>query len=75
MKVFVVTISHRRGVPPQQVTDVGLEHLKGLTNLRYLDLKRTKVTNEGVMQAPAGVAQLQDHPLKELVPSPQRLSQ
>jgi hypothetical protein len=31
-----------------KVTDAGLEHLKGLTQLERLDLSRTKVTDEGV---------------------------
>jgi hypothetical protein len=31
-----------------QVTDTGLEHLKGLTNLERLELNRTQVTDEGV---------------------------
>ena len=31
-----------------QVTDVGLEHLKGLTSLRELLLFETQVTDEGV---------------------------
>ena len=31
-----------------KVTDAGLEHLKGLTNLLSLNLKRTKVTDTGV---------------------------
>jgi hypothetical protein len=30
------------------VTDVGLEHLKGLRNLRFLDLCGTKVTGNGL---------------------------
>jgi hypothetical protein len=31
-----------------QVTDAGLEHLKGLTKLEGLSLEETDVTNEGV---------------------------
>ena len=31
-----------------QVTDAGLEHLKGLTSLRSLQLHRIQVTDEGV---------------------------
>ena len=31
-----------------QVTDAGLEHLKGMTNLRYLHLGDTQVTDAGV---------------------------
>jgi hypothetical protein len=31
-----------------QVTDAGLEHLKGLNQLRALGLESTKVTDEGV---------------------------
>lgn len=30
------------------VADVGLEHVKGLTNLQELDLRGTQVTEEGV---------------------------
>jgi hypothetical protein len=30
------------------VNDAGLEHLKGLTNLRTLNLTETKVTDHGV---------------------------
>ena len=30
------------------ITDAGLEHLKGLTNLEELDLRWTKVTDAGV---------------------------
>ena len=30
-----------------KVTDVGLEHLQGLTGLKYLNLKGTKVTEAG----------------------------
>jgi internalin A len=30
------------------VTDAGLEHLKGLTRLQILSIKGTKVTDEGV---------------------------
>jgi hypothetical protein len=33
---------------PTKVTDVGLKHLTGLTNLRSLSLINTKVTDEGV---------------------------
>jgi hypothetical protein len=33
-----------------QVTDAGLEHLKGLTVLQRLDLRGTKVTPAGVEQ-------------------------
>jgi len=32
----------------KQVTDAGLEHLKGLTNLRTLHLQHTQVTDAGV---------------------------
>ena len=31
-----------------KVTDAGLEHLKGLTQLQELDLTDTKVTGEGL---------------------------
>ena len=31
-----------------QVTDAGLEHLKGLTNLQLLWIAKTQVTDEGV---------------------------
>jgi hypothetical protein len=31
-----------------QVTDAGLEHLKRLKNLRYLNLTGTQVTYEGI---------------------------
>ena len=31
-----------------KVTDAGLEHLKGMTNLRKLTLVDTQVTDEGV---------------------------
>jgi hypothetical protein len=31
-----------------QVTDAGLECLKGLTELEWLNLKNTQVTNDGV---------------------------
>jgi hypothetical protein len=31
-----------------QITDVGLEHLKRLTSLRYLSLDRTRVTDAGL---------------------------
>ncbi len=32
------------------ITDAGLAHLSGLTNLRGLDLRGTRVTEEGVAQ-------------------------
>jgi len=31
-----------------QVTDEGLKHLVGLTNLRWLELGETKVTQQGI---------------------------
>ncbi len=31
-----------------QVTDIGLAHLKGLTNLLFLDLRDTRVTDTGM---------------------------
>ena len=31
-----------------EVTDAGLEHLKGLSELQSLDIHNTKVTDEGV---------------------------
>lgn len=31
-----------------QITDAGLEHLKGLTRLRALDLQGTKVSGDGI---------------------------
>ena len=31
-----------------QITDAGLEHLKGMTSLRGVELMRTSVTDEGV---------------------------
>jgi hypothetical protein len=33
-----------------QVTDAGLEHIKGLTRLRNLSLKDTRVSDEGVKE-------------------------
>ncbi len=33
-----------------QVTNAGLEHLKGMTSLQYLNLKNTQVTDEGVQR-------------------------
>jgi hypothetical protein len=32
------------------ITNAGLEHLKGLPNLRSLNLHKTKVTEEGLRQ-------------------------
>ena len=34
---------------PDQITDAGLVHLKGLTNLQQLNLRGTKVTSAGVV--------------------------
>jgi len=31
-----------------QVTDVGLEHIKGLTTLGFVDLGKTRVTDAGL---------------------------
>ena len=31
-----------------QITDAGLEHLRGLTQLRTVDLRNTQVTDKGV---------------------------
>jgi len=36
------------GLHQTRVTDAGLEHLKGLTKLRYLHLDYTKVTDAGL---------------------------
>ena len=33
---------------PRRITDAGLAHLKGLTNLENLDLNDTKITNDGL---------------------------
>ena len=33
-----------------KITDAGLEHLKGLTGLRELDLVETQITDSGVQQ-------------------------
>ena len=33
-----------------QITDAGLVHLKGLTQLEWLDLERTQVTDAGVKE-------------------------
>jgi hypothetical protein len=41
-----------------QVTDAGLEHIKGLTQLRTLDLTQTKVTGTGLEHL-KGLTQLQ----------------
>ncbi|MBT4867125.1 MAG: hypothetical protein HON53_18630 [Planctomycetaceae bacterium] len=40
-----------------RVTDGGLEHLNGLTNLRFLALKHTRVTEEGVKELKAALPQ------------------
>jgi hypothetical protein len=42
-----------------QVTDAGLEHIKGLTNLEQLWLIDTKVTDEGVEELEEALPQLQ----------------
>jgi internalin A len=45
----VAESSHRRlTVSDTKVTDSGLVHLKGLTKLLELDLRKTKVTTAGV---------------------------
>ena len=31
-----------------QITDAGLEHLKGMSKLRYLDLQETRITDAGL---------------------------
>jgi len=36
-----------------QVTDAGLVHLKGLTNLEYLYLRKTQVTDAGIAKLEA----------------------
>lgn len=36
-----------------QVTDAGLVHLKGLTNLEYLYLRKTQVTDAGIAELEA----------------------
>jgi hypothetical protein len=33
-----------------QVTNAGLEHLKGLSNLKTLFLEHSKVTDDGIMK-------------------------
>jgi len=33
-----------------QITDAGLVHLKDLTNLEYLDLRETPITDSGVAE-------------------------
>ena len=35
----------------ETLTDAGLVHLKGMTNLQTLDLQRTKVTDAGLVKA------------------------
>jgi hypothetical protein len=40
--------SERAGESTTQVTDAGLEHLKELTNLRYLHVADTQVTEAGI---------------------------
>ena len=34
----------------RNITDAGLAHLKGLTNLTYLDLGKTQITDAGVAE-------------------------
>jgi Leucine-rich repeat (LRR) protein len=41
-----------------KVTNAGLEHLKGLTGLQYLDLSFTKVTDAGLVYL-KGLTELQ----------------
>jgi len=38
------------GLEKTQITDAGLEHLKGLAGLKYLNLNGTQVTDAGVQQ-------------------------
>ena len=38
-----------------EVTDAGLEHIKGLTKLEMLDLRKTRVTDEGVKRLEEGL--------------------
>ena len=33
-----------------KITDAGLVHLKGLTNLRLLSLKKTQITSAGIAE-------------------------
>ena len=44
---YFVTIDYV-GLHNTKVTDVGLEHLEGLTNLKRLNLVNTQITDEGV---------------------------
>ena len=44
--------------PGSKVTDDGLVHLKGLTNLQFLSLSRTKVTDAGLVHL-KGLTKLQ----------------
>ena len=42
-----------------KVTDAGLEHLKGLTKLRFLELTNARVTDAGLAHL-RGLTQLED---------------
>jgi hypothetical protein len=42
-----------------QITDAGIEHLKGVTKLGYLDLSGTQITDAGIQQLKQSMPKLQ----------------
>ncbi len=53
-----------------KITDAGLVHLKGLTNLKSLGLHNTQITDAGRRRTAEGVAQLQDLQVAVISPPP-----
>ena len=64
-------ISFAEQLVDHQITDAGLVHLKGMTNLKQLDLSRTQITDAGLVHL-AGLTKLQQLDLSFNTRSPTR---